>query len=127
MTSPADALSLRSSMPSVDPQASLRKHAAEFEGLLLSQILEKLKDCYHLPGEEESDSAGESFQSLANSALGNSLAARDGMGIAKMLVQSLSSNTKGAPSIKDIAPAADVVIKSTKTLKLSHSLSIGKE
>ena len=67
-----------------DSNASLRKHVAEFEGLLLSQILQKLKDAYHLPGEEERDSAGESFQSLANSALGNNLAARGGPGVTKL-------------------------------------------
>ena len=70
-----------------------------------------------MPGEEESDSAGESFQSLANSALGNSLAARDGMGIANLLVQSLTGNAKGAAGVKPGTPAADVIVESGKNIK----------
>lgn len=91
-----------------DPNAALRKHVAEFEGLLLSQILEKLKDAYHLPGEEESDSAGESFQSLANSALGNNLAARGGLGMTNLLVQSLTANAEATGTVKPMLKAADV-------------------
>ncbi len=75
-----------------EKQAQLRKQVAEFEGLLLSNILEKLRDAYHIPGEEQSDSAGESFQSFADSALGKCLAARGGLGVTEMLVQSLTRN-----------------------------------
>ena len=91
-----------------DPNASLRKHVAEFEGLLLSQILQKLKDAYHLPGEEESDSAGENFQSLANSALGHNLAAHGCLGMTNLLIQSLSESAAVADTVKPRAPSADV-------------------
>lgn len=91
-----------------DPHAALRKHVAEFEGLLLSQILEKLKDAYQLPGEEESDSAGESFQSLANSALGNNLAARGGLGMMNLLIQSLTVNDGVKGAVKPTPHSADV-------------------
>jgi Rod binding domain-containing protein len=77
--------------------SQLRKRVGEFEGMLLAQILEKLKDSYRVPGDDDSDSTGESFQSLANSALGNSLAAKDSMGISKLLLQSLTSKPKIAP------------------------------
>lgn len=93
---------------SQDPNAALRKHVDEFEGLLLSQILEKLKAAYHLPGEEESDSAGESFQSLANSALGNNLAARGGLGMTNLLIQSLTGNAAATGVVKPMPQPADV-------------------
>jgi hypothetical protein len=83
----------------------------------LSQILEKLKDSYHMPGEEESDTAGESFRSLANSTLGNSLAAQGGMGITKLLVQSLTSNSNGEEPIKLPLGPADVVIEGERKIK----------
>ena len=94
---------------SSDGNADLRKHVAEFEGMFLSQILEKLKDSYHMPGEEETDSAGESFQSLANSSLGNSLAQKDGMGITNLLVQSLTGY-----HVKTGAGSADVVVETKR-------------
>lgn len=94
--------------PTQDANASLRKHVAEFEGLLLSQILEKLKDAYHMPGGEEMDSAGESFQSLANTALGNNLAAHGGLGMTNLLVQSLTGGTEVTGSVKPAASLADV-------------------
>lgn len=72
--------------------AALRKRAAEFEGILLAQILEKVSEAYRVPGADDADSAGESLHSLATSALGNGLAASGGVGIAEMLVRSLKSS-----------------------------------
>lgn len=77
----------------LDPQ--LKKRVSEFEGMLLSQILEKLNDAFRIPGGDDSDSTAESFQSLANNALGNNLAARDGMGISKLLIESLTGKPSG--------------------------------
>ncbi len=78
-----------------DPNPKLRQRVVEFEGILLSQILEKLQSAYQLPGAEEADSTGESFQSFANSVLGKNLAEHDGLGLTRLLVQSLTGNAKG--------------------------------
>jgi Rod binding domain-containing protein len=94
-----------SSKPEVN--ASLRRHIAEFEGMLLSQVMEKLKDAYHMPGAEETDSTGESFQSLANSALGNSLASRGGLlGLTNLLIQSFTGN-RPIPDVEKLTSSAD--------------------
>lgn len=95
--------------PAHGPNTSLRRHVAEFEGMLLSQILEKLRDTYRMPGAEETDSAGESFQSLANSAMGNGLAANGGLGLTDLLVQSLTRRPETAAPVKDTAHSADEI------------------
>jgi len=102
---------------STEPGSRLRRQAAEFEGLLLSQVLEKLKEAYRLPGTDEIDSAGENFQSLANSALGNSLAARGGMGLTDMLVQALTRDTKVAEPVKPPTGDADVQTRQAENIK----------
>ncbi len=77
--------------PPVDPREQLRAKAQEFEGLLLAKMLEKLKDAYGVPGGEENDPSAGSMEALATSALGGGLARRGGIGIARMIVESLSS------------------------------------
>lgn len=77
---------------------ALREKASEFEGILLSEILQKLSDCYKVPGAEDTDSTGESFQSFATSALGGGLARSGGLGIGEMLVRSLSHVEPGKSS-----------------------------
>lgn len=72
-------------------QPALREKAAEFEGILISEILQKLSECYRVPGEEDSDGAGENFRSMATSALGGGLARSGGLGVGEMLVRQLSS------------------------------------
>ncbi len=72
------------------PDPGLRQKAAEFEGILLAQVLQKLNDSYRLPGGEETDSTASSFQELATSALGGGLAQSGGLGIAEMMTRSLS-------------------------------------
>ncbi len=105
----------------------LRKHAAEFEGLLLTEVLDKLKDSCRLPGEESSDSAGDSYQSLAGAALGKSLASKGGLGLADMLVRSLAGNREGPSGVKELPTAADQPANNDeKTLKLSHHLPMEK-
>jgi Rod binding domain-containing protein len=69
---------------------ALREKAAEFEGILLAEILQKLSECYRIPDAEDSDPTSESFQSFAASALGGGLARSGGVGIGDMLVRSLS-------------------------------------
>ena len=72
------------------PEHRLRQKAAEFEGILLAQILQKLSDSYRLPGGEETDGTASNFQELATSALGGGLAQSGGLGIAEMMTRSLS-------------------------------------
>ena len=95
---------------SIDPRSStersglnesakaLRDKASEFEGILLSEILQKLNDCCKVPGAEDTDSTGESFQSFATSALGGGLARAGGLGIGEMLVRSLTHVEPGKSS-----------------------------
>jgi Rod binding domain-containing protein len=73
-----------------DSTKALREKAAEFEGILLSEILQKMSDCYKVPGADDTDSTGESFRAFASSALGGGLARSGGVGIGEMLVRSLS-------------------------------------
>jgi len=93
--------------PVVDSSSdrTLRRKTAEFEGMLLAQVLQKLSDCYRSPDGEISDSAGESFLSLANSALGGGLAHSGGIGLGDLLATSLIRNNQ---VLKTIAPSADV-------------------
>ena len=86
-------------------QQSVREKAAEFEGMLLTQVLQKLSDCYRSPDGESTDSAGESFLNLANSALGGGLARSGGIGLGELLARSL---TQGSQSLKSPTGSADV-------------------
>lgn len=83
----------------------LRKHAAEFEGILLSEILQKLKDSCRIPDGEDSDATSESFESFATSALGRGLASRGGLGLSELLVQSLTAGN--TDTLKQPARSAD--------------------
>lgn len=86
---------------------ALRRHAAEFEGILLSEILQKLKDSCQIPGDEESDSTSENLQSFATAALGKGLAATGGLGIADLLTRSLANRMESAEPVKEPTVAAD--------------------
>jgi Rod binding domain-containing protein len=74
----------------------LREKAAEFEGMLIAQVLQKLDECYRLDS-EEADSANQGFTSLATSALGGGLARSGGLGLGEMLVQSLQKAGARSP------------------------------
>lgn len=69
-------------------QEKIRESAAEFEGILLAQIMEKLRDCYRLDDEQQ-DPAGQSMQSIATTALANGLGRHGGLGLGQMMVRSL--------------------------------------
>jgi Rod binding domain-containing protein len=80
----------------------LREKASEFEGILIAQILQKLNQCYRLDESEDSDSANESFGSLATSAVGGGLARSGGLGIGEMIVRSLQrSGVPGTAQVID--------------------------
>ena len=80
----------------VNNRTSLREKAAEFEGMLIAQVLQKLDECYRLDS-EEADSANQGFTSLATSALGGGLARSGGLGLGEMLVQSLQKAGARSP------------------------------
>ncbi len=84
-------------LASSEPSKALREKAAEFEGILLSELLQKMSDCCKVSGGDDPDSAGESFQSLATSALGTGLARTGGVGIGRMLIRSLGKQDMGNP------------------------------
>lgn len=78
-------------------KAELNKHAAEFESLLMTQLLEKLERAYKIPGAEEEDSAGETVHGLGLQSLGRALANRGGVGIGKLIASSLAGPQENAP------------------------------
>lgn len=80
----------------VNNRASLREKAAEFEGMLIAQVLQKLDECYRLDS-EEADSANQGFTSLATSAVGGGLARSGGLGLGEILVQSLQKTGPRSP------------------------------
>ena len=62
------------------------KAACEFEGILLHSLLEKLQTTF--AGVREDDPSGSgNYAALGTQALASALAARGGIGIARMLVQ----------------------------------------
>lgn len=77
----------------VTDERELRKKAAEFEGMLIAQILQKLNECYKLGNSDDDDSTSESFQSLATSAVGGGLARSGGLGVGEMIVKSLQQGS----------------------------------
>ena len=71
--------------------ATLRRHAVEFEAMLLSKVLEKVEHTYScVPGEQAADPAHDTEASLATQALATGIAKAGGFGLAKMIVKSLS-------------------------------------
>ncbi len=86
--------------------ATLRRHAIEFEAMLLSQVLEKLEHAYScVPGEHPTDAAHDTEGSLATQALATGIAKAGGFGFAKMILKYLpqtdaaNSQTSSAASI----------------------------
>lgn len=71
-------------------------HAAhEFEAVLLNTLLGSLEHSFaSLPG-KDSDASSDNYQSLGMQALASGLAACGGVGIASMIVHSLSHPGKG--------------------------------
>jgi len=73
--------------------AKIEKSAKDFESILLSSWLQQAEQSFgSLPGaedENDEDSGREQFQGIAMQALGSSLTASGGIGIAKMIAKSL--------------------------------------
>ena len=88
---------------SVQP-ARLANAAQEFEGILLSTWLEKLQESF--AGQDDgSDPAHGTLASMGTEAIASALAARGGIGIAKMLVQHFGKPAQASAS-SDLAPQA---------------------
>lgn len=72
--------------------AKIDKSAKDFESILLGNWLQQAEQSFaSLPGgdDEDGDSGKDQFQGIAMQALGTSLAASGGIGIAKMIVKNL--------------------------------------
>lgn len=83
-----------SAVPAAD-STGLRRHAVEFESLLLNNILEKLQHAYgSVPGDQPADAAHDSESTLATQALSMALAKAGGVGIAKMILEYVPENGK---------------------------------
>jgi Rod binding domain-containing protein len=97
--------------------ASLRKHATEFEGILLTEMLGKLQ---HTFAQSESDGAGDSasdtISSMGTQALAQALAQRNVLGIGNMVAHALTRDTTEVTgeSVNSELPLADEASRSTK-------------
>ena len=76
---------------SAAPSPKLVKAAQEFEAILLSTWLEKLQESY-AGGDDSMDPAHGTLASMGTQAIASALAARGGIGIARMLLQHLPSH-----------------------------------
>lgn len=71
-------------------RTGLKKAAQEFESMLLSNLLESMKQGFG--GEEESQDAGHSaFSNMGTQALAQAVVARGGIGIAKLMLGKLQN------------------------------------
>ena len=86
--------------------ATLRRHAVEFEAMLLSKVLEKMEHAYScVPGEQPADAAHDTEASLATQALATGIAKAGGFGFAKMILKYLpqpeaADSQAGAPAAR---------------------------
>jgi Rod binding domain-containing protein len=77
------------------PSPKLVKAAQEFEAILLSSWLEKLQESYAGP-DDGSDPAHGTLASMGTQTIAQALAARGGIGIAKLLLQHLAKPAQTA-------------------------------
>ena len=70
-------------------EKKLRKAAESFESFFISMLFEKMQKTSGNSGMYGKGTSGEVYQQLFNQALGDKLAAQDGLGLAKMLVKNL--------------------------------------
>ena len=88
-----------------DDPKTLRRHAVEFEAILLGQVLEKLEQtCSCVPGEQPADAGHETESSLATQALASGIAKAGGFGFAKMVLKYLPQ-PEAAAGQSDATPA----------------------
>jgi Rod binding domain-containing protein len=99
------------STPTVDQHArKIAKAAHDFEAVLLNTLLGPLEKTFSsLPG-KETDAVSDNYRSLGMQALASSLAAKGGVGIAAMIIRSLSKrdNAAAAAHEKSLARGASL-------------------
>jgi Rod binding domain-containing protein len=99
------------STPAVDQHArKIAKAAHDFEAVLLNTLLGPLEKTFSsLPG-KETDAVSDNYHSLGMQALASSLAAKGGVGIAAMIIKSLSKrdNAAAATHEKSLARGASL-------------------
>jgi Rod binding domain-containing protein len=81
--------------------AKIEKSSKDFESILLSSWLQGAEGSFaKVPGgddDDDEDSGMDQFQGIAMQALAGSMAANGGIGIAKMIAQSLRATEQAAP------------------------------
>jgi len=93
------------STPAAEHERKITKAAREFEAVLLNTVLGPLEHTFaSLPG-KETDAVSDNYQSLGMQALTSSLAAKGGLGIADMIVKSLSKRDHAAVTPDEKSPA----------------------
>lgn len=82
--------------PATEHTRKIAKAAREFEAVLLNTLLGPLQHTFSsLPG-KEADAISDNYHSLGMQALASTLAAKGGMGIAEMIIKSLSKRDSTA-------------------------------
>ncbi len=83
------------------PSPKLVKAAHEFEAILLQSWMEKMNQSF--VGESGSqDPAHDTVSSLGTEAIAQALAARGGIGIAKMILRQLGQQTQPAEGVQEV-------------------------
>ncbi len=93
---------LKAIAASANDDKKIDKSAKDFEAILLGNMLQGAEDSFaKVPGtddeENDTDSGGSQFLSMAMQSLGTSLSGSGGIGIAKMISQSLHRTEETAP------------------------------
>lgn len=92
--------------------SKLRKHATEFEGMLLTELMGKMQRTFSRTesGAEEGDAASNTISSMGTQALAQALASKNVLGIGAMVARSLAGTTTEvtSPPLLDAAPGVDI-------------------
>jgi|HubBroStandDraft_5_1064220.scaffolds.fasta_scaffold1516092_1 Rod binding domain-containing protein len=84
-------LSSSSSAPDAAYMRKVVKAARDFEGVLLTSLFGSLEKTFSEIGAKSTDPGANDYQFMGAQALGSSLAASGGIGIARMIVHNLQS------------------------------------
>jgi Rod binding domain-containing protein len=74
--------------------AKLKRAAGEFEAMLLSSWLEKMRESYGLDDQDQAMPGSDNMTALATQAVASAIASRGGLGIAKMMYERLRSTAE---------------------------------
>jgi Rod binding domain-containing protein len=75
--------------------AKLRKHATEFEGMLLTELMKKMQQTFAQTeaSDDDKDPASETISGIGTQALAQALASRNVLGIGAMVAKSLAGTS----------------------------------